>query len=191
MAEDQGATATAPKPNQDTPQEPSEEEKFRDEQRALASSQNLDGDDAVPEKRPIASQTIITADDDLTQRLKKAGAIGQDKRMEKEAYDRAASKSQAKKAADNSVFEAIKVADMVEVTKGPHKGRFMAVTRIESHQDASELAIKNAGVPEARFIQPKTVEGRARGDSRDGEILILDVEEAGLRKVDWMGTGRG
>jgi hypothetical protein len=198
--ENQGGTATVPPtsdaptseaPPQEAPQEQSEEEKWRDEQRLAAQSQNLDSEDAVPEKRPIASQVNVVTDDALTKQLKERGAIGNDGRMDKEAYDRAASDQQAKEAAKNSTFEAIKVADMVEVTKGPHEGRFVAVTRIESYEDSADLAVRTAGVPEARFVQPKTIEGRARGDSRDGEILVLSVKDDGLRKVDWMGTGRG
>lgn len=147
----------------------------------------------VDEQRPIAPQEPNPTNDvsDLTKRLIEEGEISTEA-MGPECYERAASAKQKAKAAKASVSEAIKVADVVRITRGPHRGRVMAVTRVVSYATASDHAIKSTGAPEARFIQPQEVEGRCRGDERDGELLILDVEAAGLVKIpNYLGTGRG
>lgn len=177
----------------DNPDQRSEEDQFRDDQQAKAAEQNLSGDDAVPEERPIAPQEPNPANEvsDLTKHLQEEGVINTEP-MGKEAYDRADSDSQRSKAEGDEVYEALKVADVVRVTKGPHEGRIAAVTRVVSWRDTEDLAIKTSGRPEANFVQPKELECHARGDMRDGEILILDVDEAGLEKVDrFMGVARG
>lgn len=166
---------------------------FDEARRAKAAEQNLSSEDAVPEQRPIASQepNPVNAVSDLTRKLTDMGEIN-NKPMGKEAYDRAASQAQMDKAAEASMFEALKAGDVVLVTKGPHEGRRVAITRVVSYRDVGDLAIQTSGRPEANYVQPKELEGRARGDDRDGEMLILDVDEAGLKKINnWMGTGRG
>lgn len=177
----------------DNPDQRSEEDQFRDEQQAKAAEQNLSGDDAVPETRPIASQEPNPANEvsDLTKKLQDAGEINTEP-MGKDAFDRADSDEQRDSASEDEVHEALKVADVVRVTKGPHEGRICAVTRVVSWRDTEDLAIKTSGRPEANFVQPQELECHARGDMRDGEILILDVDEAGLEKVDkFMGVARG
>lgn len=169
------------------------QDEFDQARQAKAADQGLTHPEAVPEQRPIASQQPNPANEvsDLTKKLQDEGVINTEA-MPKEAYDRAASDAQKDKAAEESMFEAIKMGDMCLVTEGPHEGRRIAVTRVVSYRNTKDLAIQTSGRPEANFVQPAEVEGRARGDERDGEILILNVDEAGLRKIDkWMGTGRG
>lgn len=171
----------------------SEEEQFREDQQAKAADQNQTGDNAVPEQRPIAPQEPNPANEvsDLTKHLQDEGIVNTEP-MGKEAFDRADSDAQRDKASGDEVHEALKVADVVRVTKGPHKDRICAVTRVVSYRDTEDLAIQNSGRPEANFVQPQELECHARGDARDGEILILDVDEAGLEKVtNFMGVARG
>lgn len=171
----------------------SEEQKFEQDRAQKAAQQNLSGPEAVPEQRPIASQQENPGNEvsDLTKKLEREGVLNT-KAMPKSAYDRAASDAQAKKAAANSVYEALKPGDVAEVTEGPHEGRIVAITRVISYRDNKDLAIQQSGRPEANYVQPAEIEGRARGDARDGEILVLGVDEAGLKKVpNYMGTGRG
>lgn len=178
-----------------TTEETSEETKddFRDEQKAKAQSQGMTADNAVPEQRPQSFLEMPTPHSALTEKLRREGAIGHDETpMPTEAFERAASDEQKHKAAESSQHEQIHVGQMVKATKGPHDGRFIAVTRIEAYADTGDLAVAMSGTPDSRFVRPQRIEGRARGDDRDGEVLILDVEENGLETVhDWRGTGRG
>jgi hypothetical protein len=174
-------------------EEPSEDDKFMEERRSLAQSQNLSGDNAVGEVRPIASQHPNPANErsELTKRLEEEGEINT-KPMSKEAFDRAASDAQKDKAEEASQYEALKAGDVARVTEGPHRDRVVAITRVVSYQNTEDLAVQQSGRPEANYVQPEEIEGRARGDERDGEILILNVKDAGLKKVpNYMGTGRG
>lgn len=169
------------------------EKEFTQDRQAKAAEQGLTGEHAVPEQRPIASQEPNPANavSDLTKRLQDEGEISNEA-MGKEAYDRASSDTQMKQAAEESMFEALKAGDVAKVTKGPHRDRVVAITRVVSYRNTKDLAIQNSGRPEANFVHPAEVEGRSRGDERDGEVLILDVDEAGLVKIPvWLGTGRG
>lgn len=160
-------------PVQSDPSQLSAEE-FADQQRALAQSQNLTAPNAVPERRP---QAFLEGppDNELTKRLREEGVIN-DKPMGHEAYVRAASDEQMDKSAEVSQSEAVHPGSVVRVTEGPHRDRFVAVTRVEEYQNQADLVNVAAGRPEQRFAHPSRIEGSARGDERDGEVLILDQE---------------
>jgi hypothetical protein len=68
------------------------------------------------------------------------------------------------------------------VTKGPHEGRIVALTRITQWRNDSDRLQVALGSPSRNGIKPKEIEGRDRGSDRDGELLILDVDEAGLER---------
>lgn len=152
---------------------------FRAAQVAKAAEQNMTQPNAVPEQRPQAFLEPPAPHSDLTQRLIDEGEISNEP-MGPEAYEKAASDSQMQTAADESRTPQLHPGLTVKVTEGPHRDRIVAITRVVSYKDDGDLARVTAGGPEARFVQPQEVEGRAIGDDRDGEMLILDVVEAGL-----------
>jgi hypothetical protein len=166
---------TTPEPDA-TEQSPDE---FREAQLAQAREQNMTADNAVPEQRPQAFLQPPAPHSDLTQRLIEEGEINNDP-MPASAFEKAASDAQMEQAADESRTPALHPGLVVKVTEGPHRDRIVAITRVISYQNDSDLARVTAGIPDARFVQPAEIEGRAIGDDRDGEILILVVEDAGL-----------
>lgn len=174
-------TTTSDEPEAEEAPERTPEE-LREEQRVL---QNLP-EGAVPEQRPQASQQTDPSDakSDLTRKLEEAehSSTPVTEPMGQEAYDRANSDEQAKAAAKESITEAVMMGNIAVSTKGPHEGRVFAITRVLSYQKVSDLVNKLAGVPEQLYSQPDQVEGRAIGDERDGELLILSVEDDGLQK---------
>lgn len=167
-----------------------------EERKAAADSQNLGGNEnAVPEQRP---QSMTVADpstdkSDLTRKLEDSDYIPDDGPMPQSAYNKAASKAQAKKAADNSKSEGPMVGNVVISTKGPHEGRVFAVTRIVSEGSVADAIRRLSGDPTQVLNSPKELELTAIGDERDGERLILDVEENGLEKQNegWRGSRAG
>lgn len=168
-----------------------------EEQREAARiAQNLPPG-SVPEQRPQASQQIDESDtkSDLTRRLEEAEhpSIPVNEPMPQEAYDRADSQEQKDKAAEESVSEGIMVGNRVESTTGVHEGRIFAVTRILNYQDVSSLVARLAGDPSQLYSKPKEIEATAIGDERDGERLILNVEDDGLVKLNesFAGTRAG
>lgn len=168
---------TAPEESTEPPPE--------EERAQRAADQNLP-EGAVPEQRPQASQQTDPSDkvSELSKRLAEAGEAPEanNEPMPQEAYDKASSDSQMKKAAKESKSEGIMVGNMVESTKGPHEGRIFAVTRLVSFKTAADLVEKLAGSPEQLYSVATEVEATAIGDERDGERLILNVEDAGLEK---------
>lgn len=161
-------------------------EEFRQQQEIVARSQNLNATNAVPEQRPQAFLEP-PPESDLTKRLREEGALGQDEEpMPASAFEKARSDAQMKESAKNSVSEALHVGSVAKATDGPHKGRYFAITRVEEYETQEDLVNVAAGRPEQRFAHPARIEGSARGDERDGEVLILDADEAGLEIVrDW------
>lgn len=162
-----GAPTVQPDPEADP-------EEFRRQQEIAARSQNLSHPNAVPERRP---QAFLEGppESELTKRLREEGVLN-DEPMPPEAFQKASSEEQLKEAAENSKSEAIHPGSVVKVTAGPHRGRFVAVTRVEEYQNQEDLVNVAAGRPEQRFAHPQRIEGSARGDERDGEVLILDIE---------------
>lgn len=172
------------------------EQREWEEQRAAArSAQNLRDENAVPEQRPQAFlQNEATKESDLTKRLREADALPEaTEPHDKAAYDRASSKSQMKQAEENSKAEGIMAGVGVRATEGPHEGRIFAVTRVVEHGSVADMMRTTLGAPEQLYNNPKEVEVTAIGDERDGERLILNVEEHGLEKMneEWRGTRAG
>lgn len=167
-------TTPAPPPQPD-PESAKSDEEFRTQQRTLAQAQNLFQENAVPEQRP---QAFLEGpgDSELTKKLKESGAIPGDEPMPASAYQKAASDAQMETAAENSQAEAVHAGSVIRVTAGPHEGRIVAITRVEEYQNQEDLVNVAAGRPEQRFAHPQRIEGSARGDERDGEILVLDTE---------------
>lgn len=169
-----------------------------EEREQAKDAQNLEGENAVPETRPQAmtvADPSTVGDSELTERLKEAGdpSVGVDEPMPQEAYDRAASEAQMKKAAKNSKSEGLMMGNTAIATKGPHEGRVFAVTRVVTEGSVADAVRRLGGSPEQVLNHPKEVEVRAIGDERDGELLVLDVEENGLEKQNeaWRGTRAG
>jgi hypothetical protein len=157
-------------------------EEFRAAQKAEAERQNLTDPNAVPEQRPQASIQPPAPHSDLTQRLIDEGVLNTEP-MPAEAFTKAASDAQMETAASESRTPQLHPGLVVRVTEGPHRDRIVAVTRVVSYKDNADLALVTAGGPEARFVEPAEIEGRAIGDDRDGEVLVLVVEDAGLEII--------
>jgi hypothetical protein len=172
------------------------EEEWNEEQARQAESQSTGpSPQTVPERRPIASQQADTSPSELTQRLKDEGSlsVAPDEPMGKDAYDRAESDSQAKKAAKASGSgPRAHIGTVVDVLDGPHRGRRGAVTRIVSYESAEDRLYGTSGEPALQdYTEPKEVEVTFRGDDRDGERAILDLKETEYQ-VNLRGfTGRG
>jgi len=154
-----------------------QESDFREEQKAKAASQGLTSDNAVPEQRPIASQVVTDTEGPISQKLREAGQTD-DEPMPESAYEKAASDSQMKKAAKESVSEPIHVGHVIRVTEGPHEGRLGAVVRIVSYKTVEDRLARTAGTREAgaHLSQPSEIEVSTR-DERGGELLIVDADD--------------
>lgn len=171
------------------------EEAFRAQQRAEAAAQNLTADNAVPERRPQASQQIDRTDgeSDLTRRLREAGDpnVPVDEPMGKEAYDRAQAAAESGEVVGET--EGLMVGNVARATKGPHEGRVFAITRVLKDGSVGDMIRRVGGDPTQLLNSPAEVEATALGDERDGERLILDVEANGLVKENegFRGTRAG
>src|SRR4051812_4525246 len=112
------------------------EQEWREEQERQAEAQSTGpAPQKVPEVRPIASQQGDPRASELTERLREEGEIPSEEPMGKEAYDRAASDTQAKKAAKESRGATrAHAGTVVDVLSGPHRGRRAAVTAIVSYE---------------------------------------------------------
>jgi hypothetical protein len=150
-------------------------EEFREEQLAQARAQGMTESNAVPESRTPAFSTA-PPESQILKRLRKAGEL-QEEPMDKAAHDRANSDEQARKAAKSSRSEAIMVGAAVEVTdeNSPHYQRRGAVVRaVYSDEDA---ALKSAGLPSQRFLDPEEIEVRFRGGPADGQVQLLKTSQ--------------
>lgn len=112
--------------------------------------------------------------------------------MGKEAYDKADSDSRKKQTATEGSKPAVHVGAVIEVQSGPHKGRRAAVIRVVSYPDNATAFAKMRGIPSVSdYANPKEVEVSFRGDARDGERAILDLEDIDFGLVDKGFVGRG
>lgn len=167
-------TATATPPSAPPQEEAStngssSSDEFREEQLRVAATQNLEGDNVVPERRPIASQVV----DDYHQsdtylKLREEGStLAQEEPMDQSAYDKADADSQRKKAAKAERQEVMLPASFVEITKdGAHKGRPAAVLEVHYKDEAAERRAA-LGTPEARFAEVDHYIVRTRDDRSD------------------------
>lgn len=161
-------------------QEPTEEEKFRQQQQSQAEAQNLYGDNAVPEQRPQATQQVDTSASPLTQRLIEEGEIEDPAKAEpmgKEAYDRAASDAQRKKAEKAERQPAVHAASVIKILDGPHRGRTCSILRIIGYESREDRLRRLRGDAESNFAAPDEVEVSFRGDDRDGERAVLELSK--------------
>lgn len=164
----------------DPPKAPSKEEQFKADQAAAARAQGLEGDNAVPEQRPIASQQSTATTGDFANALNEQGVnvAGQkdSEPMGKDAYDKASKRAENEDYGDER-HEAIKIADTVRITdKHPVKalrGVNASVLRRVSYDSVEDESLANAGTPESRFVQPKEVEIQTRGGDAEQRVIIL------------------
>lgn len=185
MAEAKGNSATAEKPKEKSSSNGDDE--FRDEQARAAKAQGQLGDNAVPEQRPQAFQRTDTVTGPVTQALQEQGVNTAGKKddepMGKDAYDAAEEGSGSGSSKER--HEGLKVGDAVRVTdKHPvkaHRGRKAAVTRVVSFDSEKDEALKNAGTPESRFVQPKEVELSFRGGDVEESNVVFPTEH--LEKI--------
>jgi hypothetical protein len=185
----------APNPNPAEQPSPAELEKqeFEDQMNANRIAQNMSNPNAVPEQRPQAflSNEGTTKESDLTRRLREAGDpnVAPEEPMDHEAYKRAGSKAQMKKAAESSKSEGIMVGNGVRATDGPHEGRIFAVLRVTKHGDVADMMRVAHGNPEQLYNQPSGLELRAIGDDRDGEIVVLEDDHLDNAKLEKLPEG--
>lgn len=166
-----------------------------EDREAAAEAQGV-REGTVPEQRPQAM--IVPPEEqksELTKRLEEAGdpVANVGEAHDQEAYDRAGSDAQMRKAAKEAKTEGLMVGNAARATKGPHEGRIFAITRILQEGSVGDAIRRLSGSPEQVLNSPAEVEGTAIGDERDGEKVILDVEAAGLEKLNegWRGTRAG
>jgi transcription antitermination factor NusG len=160
------------------------DKEFREEQRQAARAQNQSAENAVPEQRPIASQVSSLPESDVQQALREEGY---DEPMGKEAYDRASSDAQEKKAAKEGAKESVREGQRVRITDGPYEGSFAAVVGV-TYEDATEALKARSGDPAvANYAKVAEVQVRTRGGRHDLVNLTPDQYE-NVAEVDY---GRG
>lgn len=165
-----------------------EARKFEEERAREAQAQNLP-EGAVPEQRPIASQQGVTHSG-IYEKLK---AAGDDRAgapaMPKEAFDKAASDAQAKKADKESRHPSRLYAGArawINNPGSPDHGRAVAVNGVSEFSSVEDERTAAAGTPESRFANVASYECM----SRDGRAEHLIVSAQHLRVdtsggVDW------
>lgn len=167
--------------NDSSESEPSPEEQFRADQQAEAARQNLTADNAVPERRPAAFDQIEEYHQSPTYlKMKEEGTEPSSQPpMELEAYERAGSDSQMKKAEKASRAPSIPVAAHVIIRSKRDEtkafdGKPAAIQRvnrdnIEDHYKAT------SGVPEAEYADVSSYTVRTR-DARNDLVEVLPDE---------------
>lgn len=148
---------------------------FRNEQLAAAAAQGIAGDQAVPERRPQASQTVEAPSSPLTQKLEEAGVLNTEA-MPKSAYDAADDPARKEKTAGEGMSPAPSIGTVILVTAGVHEGRRAAVLRVVSYPSPEERLKALSGDPaQTNYAIPAEIEVSFRGDDRDGERAVLDL----------------
>jgi hypothetical protein len=159
----------------------------------LRDAQNLRDPNAVPEQRPIASQTVDDPHSRVYNELKEAGdPRANDEPMDRAAYQRAASVSQARKAEKESrgvvrLFPGARV--YIDQEGHPDHGRAAAVNRVVSWASPEDALMAQLGGTEGNFAQPAEYEIMTR-DGR-AEMLIKSADHlrpAEGSGVDWNRT---
>lgn len=187
----------APAPEEEAPEGPDtdvseDEDDFRTQQRAAAESQNLSGENAVPEQRPQAFQQVESTQSPLTTRLIEEGAIPDPDAppMDQAAYDAANDDARKSETAQQGTKPAAHVGTVINVLSGPHRDRRGAVLRIISYASLEDRLARLRGDETSDYAQPKEVEVSFRGDSRDGERAVLDLTEIDYEVVPTGFAGR-
>lgn len=152
-------------------------------------AQNLP-EGAVPEQRPIASQTVDDPHSDVYKKLRDAGdPRAGTEAMGKEAYDRAASPAQMKKAAKASTANTRLYPGaraVIDHEGSPDHGRSVAVNGVASWASFEEQMKGTSGIPEQmnaaipEEYNVKTRDGRS-------EDLVVKAEHLKIPKNqgDW------
>ncbi len=180
---------TSPPLTTDDEGEKLKKKEFEQRMEEQRNAQNLP-EGAVPEQRPIASQTVDDPHSEVFKKLQEADdprGLNQPA-MDKAAYDRAQSDTQAKKAAKESetpdrMYPGARC--YIENPGAPDHGRAVSVNRVEEFASFQDQALGSSGVPQQmNSAKVKSYECR----SRDGraELLIVDAEH--LRRseeADW------
>lgn len=178
--------------NTDSTDTEDETDSFREEQRTEAQSQNLSADNAVPEQRPQAFQEVQDTTSPLTKRLIEEGAIPDPDAppMPQEAYDAADDDDRKAETAEQGSKPAAHVGTVIKVLSGPHRDRMAAVVRVVSYPSDEDRLKKMVGDEGSDYVHPKEVEVSFRGDARDGERGVLDLEEIDYELVPTGFAGR-
>lgn len=152
-------------------------------------AQNLP-EGAVPEQRPIASQTVDDPHSDVYKKLQDAGdPRGGTPAMGKEAYDRAASSAQMRKAAaastDNTrLYPGAKA--VIDHEGHPDHNRSVAVNGVASWVNFEEQMKGTSGIPEQMNA---AIPAEYHVKTRDGRSEDLVVEAKYLKipknQGDW------
>jgi hypothetical protein len=162
-----------------------ETREWEEERARLAASQNLP-EGAVPEQRPQATIQPAPVEGEVHKRLVEEGSpLVNTEPMGKEAYDRAASDQQARKAAKDSMGPerlfpgAHCYIDNPDGEGKEHHGRAVAVNGVHEFEDGANAILATLGTPDARFAKVKSYECF----SRDGRAEHMIVSAEHLRRV--------
>jgi len=151
-------------------------------------AQNLP-EGAVPEQRPIASQTVDDPHSELYKRLVEDGdpTAQNQEAMPKSAYDKAASAAQASKAEKES-FKNVRLYPGARATinDGPRKGTSVAVNRVVSFESFEDQMKGSSGFPDQNN---RAIPAEYEVTTRDGrgELLIVEANLLDVPKEqgDW------
>lgn len=152
------------------------DQEFREEQKRQAEAQGQTAENAVPEQRPQAFTQAPDTTSELTKKLQEEGAIPGNEPMPRSAFEKA-EENAGKKKKTPGLVRAAHVGTVVEVLSGPHEGRFGAVLNVVSYPSVEDAMRKSLGTPESDYIMPSEVEVAFRGDARDGERVVLNLED--------------
>lgn len=165
-----------------------EELEFRQGQKAEAEAQNQKSANAVPEQRPIASQTTDASHESATsQKLKDAD----DPRamnappMDKEAYDRAREGAGQETGRTENLIE----GQRIRVTKkGPDEGRNGHIFQVLFDDPTQEMVYRNGTQEGRRFAKISSYIIRTRDGRGPEQIELKPSEVKPLADIDF---GRG
>lgn len=147
---------------------------FREEQKLQAQQQNQLGENAVPERRPIATQETLPSQQSETYRKlrEEDKAPDQQKPMDQSAYQQAESQAES---GEEGVRTRLIEGTRVRVTQeGPYEGKFGHVQRVNHDAEGFLLAASgNPGV--ANYTEPESYSVKLRGGRP--ELIELKADE--------------
>ena len=155
------------------------QEEFEKEQADARASQGITSDNVVPEQRPQAfTEVDPETESDLYKARKEAGDF---EPADKEAYDRAASKSQLKKAEKTEKrlgTPNLREGAVVRITGGIYEGTIGAITKV-NYKNETEAAKAASGVPStSNFAKADSFMIRSRGGAH--ALISVDAEDVEL-----------